>query len=153
MMNDSTNGNLASDPYDLSRFIRGQEGSYERALSEIRSGRKRSHWMWYIFPQYQGLAFSSTSVHYAIKSLDEARAFLAHPLLGSRLLECADALLQVQGRSASEVLGYPDDLKLQSCATLFALVSPADSVFERLIQKFYEGHHDDQTRHLLKTGT
>lgn len=141
---------VLDDPYNLDRFLREQEGSYERALSEIRGGGKRSHWMWYIFPQYQGLSFSSTSMHYAINSLQEAKAYLAHPLLGSRLLECANAFLHIEEQSAFEVLGDPDDRKLQSCATLFALVSPADSVFERLIEKFYEGCQDDQTLQLLR---
>src|SRR5207245_341541 len=97
-----------------------QDGDYERALSEIRSGRKRSHWMWYIFPQFDGLGFSSTSRRYSIKSVAEASAFLNHPILGPRLIECTEAVLRVAGRSASEIFGFPDDMKLKSCATLFA---------------------------------
>ena len=108
------------DPYNLSRFLQAQEDDYKEALSEIRNGRKRSHWMWYIFPQIDGLAFSSTSKHYAIKSIEEAKAYLAHPVLGPRLLECAQAVVDVEGRSAAEIFGSPDDLKLRSCATLFA---------------------------------
>src|SRR5688572_18850430 len=107
------------DPHDLGRFVRAQEGTFERALAEVRGGRKRTHWMWYIFPQLDGLASSPTSKHYAIKGIEEARAYLEHPTLGPRLLECAEAAVGVEGRSAAEVFGSPDDLKLRSCATLF----------------------------------
>lgn len=126
---------LEIDSYDLSRFVKAQEGDYERALSEIRSGRKRSHWMWYIFPQFEGLGFSPTSRRYAIKSPQEARAYLSHPVLGPRLVECAEAVLGVEGRSANQIFGSPDDLKLRSCATLFAQISPEESVFHRLLDK------------------
>jgi uncharacterized protein (DUF1810 family) len=139
----------SDDPYDLGRFLQAQEDDYERALSEITSGRKRTHWMWYIFPQIDGLAVSSTSRRYAIKSLDEARAYLDHPILGPRLLECAEAVVRVEGRTAREIFGSPDDLKLRSCATLFACVSPPGSVFERLLTKYYQGRRDDRTLHLL----
>src|SRR5262245_16003157 len=113
------------DPHDLDRFVQAQEGDYERALSEVRSGRKRSHWMWYIFPQYDGLGFSATTRRYSIKSVAEAKAYLAHPVLSARLTEISEAALAVEGRSALEVFGSPDDMKLRSCATLFAHVSPA----------------------------
>ncbi len=139
----------SNDPYNLGRFLRAQEDDYERALSEIRSGRKCTHWMWYVFPQLDGLAFSSTSKHYAIKSLAEAKAYLDHPLLGPRLLECAQAVLRVEGRSATEIFGAPDDLKLRSCATLFACVSPQDSVFDRLLTTYYRGERDGRTLQLL----
>ena len=139
----------ADDPYDLTRFVRAQEKNYECALSEIRSGRKRTHWMWYIFPQFDGLAFSSTSKYYSIKSVAEAKAYLDHPLLGPRLLECAEAVVRVEGRSATEIFGSPDDLKLRSCATLFACVSPRDSVFDRLLRKYYRGGRDGKTLQLL----
>ncbi|MCE9562264.1 MAG: DUF1810 family protein [Planctomycetes bacterium] len=108
----------ANDPYNLSRFVQAQEDDYEQALSEIRSGRKRSHWMWYVFPQYDGLGFSPTTKRYAIKSVAEAKAYLNHPVLGPRLMECAEAVVRVEGHSASEIFGSPDDMKLQSCATL-----------------------------------
>src|SRR4051812_12225496 len=98
------------DPFELSRFLEAQAGDYEPALSEIKAGRKRSHWMWYIFPQFHGLGFSSMSRRYAIKSIAEARAYLSHPLLGPRLLECAEAVVQVEGRSIAEIFGSPDDL-------------------------------------------
>src|SRR3954452_19937223 len=138
-----------SDPYQLERFVQAQDDDYERALSEIRRGRKQSHWMWYVFPQYDGLGISATSRHYAVKSAAEARAFLAHPLLGPRLLECAEAVLGVDGRTAADIFGYPDNLKLQSCATLFASVSPADSVFRRLIEKYFDSEADARTLRLI----
>ena len=139
----------ARDPHNLHRFLLAQEDSYARALVEIKSGQKRSHWMWYIFPQLDGLAFSATSKRYAIKSLDEARAYLAHQILGPRLLTCAEAAIQVKDRSASEIFGYPDDLKLKSCATLFACASPPSSVFERLLDRFFDGERDGKTLVLL----
>jgi uncharacterized protein (DUF1810 family) len=138
-----------ADPYGLSRFVQAQEGDYEQALLEIRSGRKSSHWMWYIFPQYDGLGSSAISKRYAIRSRAEAEAYLRHPVLGPRLLECAEAALAVEGRSAAEVFGFPDDLKLRSCATLFAFVSPTGSVFERLLEKYFGGERDDKTLHLV----
>ncbi|MBK1645880.1 calpastatin [Thiocapsa imhoffii] len=127
------------DPYDLNRFIQAQEHVYAHALAEIRSGRKRSHWIWFIFPQFDGLGFSAMARQYAIRSLNEAWAYLEHPLLGPRLIECAEAVLAVQGRSAREILGSPDDLKLRSCATLFAEVSPAGSVFHRVLEVYFGG--------------
>jgi uncharacterized protein (DUF1810 family) len=139
----------ADDPYDLTRFVRAQARDYEQAIAEIRSGRKRSHWMWYIFPQYDGLGLSATSKQYAIKSVAEAEAFLRHPVLGSRLLESAQAALGLEGRSAFEVFGSPDDMKLRSCATLFAKISPAGSVFEQLLDQYFDGTPDDKTLRLL----
>jgi uncharacterized protein (DUF1810 family) len=145
-----------NDPYLLNRFVRAQQDDYEQALSEIRAGDKRTHWMWYIFPQLDGLGSSSTAKYYAIKSIDEARAYLAHPVLGTRLLECAEAVVRVEDRSATDIFGFPDDVKLRSCATLFARVSPAGSVFERLLEKYYGGERDGKTLRLLgidpKTG-
>ena len=137
--------------FNLNRFLQAQENDYERALSEIRSGQKRTHWMWYIFPQLEGLAFSSTAKHYSIKSIQEARAYLTHPVLGPRLLECAEAVVQIKGRSANEIFGYPDDLKLRSCATLFEYVSPSGSVFKQLIEEYYGGERDHKTLALLDT--
>jgi uncharacterized protein (DUF1810 family) len=115
----------------------------------MKSGKKRTHWMWYVFPQLDGLALSTTSQRYAIKSVEEAEAYLAHPLLGPRLHECVAAVLQLEGRSATEVFGSPDDLKLRSCATLFAYVSPPGSVFDRLLTKYYGGERDKNTLRLL----
>lgn len=138
-----------TDPYDLARFVRAQESEYDRAMSEIRDGRKRSHWMWYIFPQFEGLGLTSTARHYSIKSVAEAAAYLGHPILGPRLRESCQAALDVMGRTALEVFGSPDDMKLRSCATLFACVSSAGSVFERLLDRYLSGERDDMTLRLL----
>lgn len=151
-MSESHRPETEGDPHDLNRFVQAQKGDYKQALREIRSGRKQSHWMWYIFPQYDGLGVSSTAKHYAIKSLQEAQAYLDHPLLGPRLVECAEAVLGVQGRTASEIFGFPDDMKLKSCASLFAQVSPAGSVFEQLLARYYRGERDEKTLQLLGSG-
>jgi uncharacterized protein (DUF1810 family) len=148
VVNSKTSRN-PSDPYDLSRFVEAQEYNYDQALSEIKSGRKQSHWMWYIFPQFEGLGSSPTSRHYSIKSLAEAKAYLSHPVLGPRLVECCEAALRVKGRSASDIFGYPDDMKLRSCATLFAQVSPEGSVFHQLLDKYFQGGRDLKTLRLL----
>lgn len=139
----------ADDPYDLARFVRAQEDIYEDAFSEIEDGRKRSHWMWYVFPQFDGLGASSTSRRYSIKSIQEAKAFLNHAILGPRLVECCEALTRVERRSAHEIFGSPDELKLKSCATLFAHVSPSTPVFDRLLVKYFEGERDAATLRLL----
>ncbi len=140
---------MTSDPHDLRRFVDAQDGSYEAAISEIRRGQKRSHWMWFIFPQSAGLGISATSQRYAIKSAAEAVAYLNHPVLGIRLVECADALLGIEGRSAQQIFGSPDDMKLKSSATLFAHVSPPGSVFERVLDRYFRGERDDKTLRLL----
>jgi len=137
------------DPHNLKRFVEAQEGDFKQALAEIRRGRKRSHWMWYIFPQIEGLGFSATSVLYSIKSMAEAEAYLNHPTLGPRLVECAEGVLGIEGRSAHEIFGSPDDLKLRSCATLFACVSPPGSPFHRLLEKYFHGAQDARTLELL----
>lgn len=148
-MTDTKRSGATGDPYDLNRFVQAQKDDYARALSEVKSGRKRSHWMWYIFPQFDGLGFSATSRHYAIKSIEEANAYLGHSVLGPRLLECIKAALAVDGRSAYDIFGYPDDMKLRSCATLFAHVSPAGSVFHQLLDKYFQGDHDNKTLQLV----
>lgn len=148
-MTTTSDSRSTGDPYDLNRFVRAQQDDYEQALAEIARGRKRTHWMWYIFPQIDGLAFSSTSKLYSIKSVEEARAYLDHPILGPRLLECAEAAVRVEGRTATEIFGSPDDVRLRSCATLFASVMPPDSVFARLLRKYYGGVRDVRTLHLL----
>ena len=140
----------AGDPHDLDRFLQAQLGHYEQALAEIRSGRKRSHWMWYIFPQFAGLGSSGMSQRYAIKSVAEAEAYLRHPTLGPRLIECVEAALEIQDRSASEVFGAPDDMKLRSSSTLFAVVSPSGSVFEKLLDRYFDGKPDPTTLQLVK---
>jgi uncharacterized protein (DUF1810 family) len=142
------------DPFDLRRFLTAQEPVYERALSEVTGGRKQSHWMWYIFPQMIGLGYSAMAQRYGIRSADEARAYLQHPVLGKRLIECAAAVNAVAGRSARDIFGEPDDRKLQSCATLFAAVSEPDSeerqVFDNLLAKYYHGARDARTLSLLE---
>ena len=148
-MADANELGVDGDPHNLSRFVQAQEADYKQVLSELRSGRKRSHWMWYIFPQFDVLGFSSTSQRYAIKSVTEAKAYLSHPVLGARLVECAEAVVRVEGRSAHEIFGSPDDMKLRSCATLFACVSPAGSVFDRLLDQYFQGGRDGKTLHLL----
>ena len=130
---------------DLSRFLKAQEQDYEQALREIRSGRKRSHWMWYIFPQIQGLGFSPTAQYYAIRDLQEARDYLAHPVLGARLKEISSALLDLEGLSASEIFGYPDDLKLRSSMTLFRLADLNEPIFLEVLEKYYDGEPDSRT--------
>lgn len=140
---------MSNDPWNLARFTEAQEGDYENALAEIRAGRKRSHWMWYVFPQFNGLGSSPTSIEYAIKSREEAKQYLAHPVLGRRLVECAEAVLQIRGRSAHEIFGSPDDMKLRSSATLFASVSPDGSAFHQIIDKYFDGRPDDRTIQLL----
>lgn len=143
---------MADDPYNLDRFLRAQENDYERALAEIRTGRKQSHWMWYIFPQLEGLGSSPTSRVYSVKSAAEAAAYLRHPVLGPRLSACCEAALGLEGRSASQIFGSPDDVKLKSSATLFAHVSPPHSVFERIVEKYFDGQRDDSTLRLLRSG-
>jgi uncharacterized protein (DUF1810 family) len=137
------------DPHDLNRFISAQEGVSDRALAELRDGLKRSHWMWFIFPQIEGLGHSSTTRHYSIKSLEEARQYLAHPVLGARLKECAGAVLAVQGRTAADIFGHPDDWKLQSSMMLFELVSDTGSVFGQVLDKYYQGKRDPRTLQIV----
>jgi len=139
---------LSNDPYDLDRFVRAQAADYDRALSELRDGEKRSHWMWYVFPQIEGLGQSPMSHRYSIKSAAEARAYLDHPVLGPRLRECAAVVYNIVGRSALEIFGSPDDMKLRSCASLFASVSD-NGIFEQVLQKYFDGQHDEETLRLL----
>lgn len=138
------------DPHDLNRFLLAQEGDFDTALSEITSGKKRTHWMWFIFPLFDGLGYSSTSRHFAIKNLEEAKAYLEHPILGTRLLACAEAVMGIEGRTAHEIFGSPDDTKLKSCVTLFACVSEPGSIFDRLLVKYYQGKRDEKTLKLVK---
>jgi len=134
---------------DLERFINAQEQEYAIALAEIKNDRKRSHWMWYIFPQIQGLGFSEMSKRYAIKSLDEAEAYMQHPVLGQRLIEICTALLQIKSNDAHAIFGNPDDLKLKSSMTLFASLPDAYPVFQSVLDKFFNGETDSQTLHLI----
>jgi uncharacterized protein (DUF1810 family) len=137
------------DPFNLHRFLSAQDAVYPQVLAELRAGRKRTHWMWFIFPQIDGLGYSSTARFYAIQSEEEARCYLKHPVLGRRLAECAELILSLAGRSAEEVFGYPDVLKLKSSMTLFAYVSETGSVFARVIDTYYGGTQDAQTLELL----
>lgn len=133
----------------LQRFIKAQESDYEIVLSEIKKGRKRSHWMWYIFPQIAGLGYSETSKYYAIKNKKEAEAYLAHPVLCKRLVNICEILLQLADNNARNIFGSPDDVKLKSCVTLFALLPDADPVFKALLQKFFHGVEDEETVRIL----
>jgi uncharacterized protein (DUF1810 family) len=130
---------------DLARFVSAQQDVYEQALAELAAGSKRSHWMWFVFPQIAGLGRTATAQHYAIADLDEARAYLAHPVLGPRLAECARALLGVQGRTATQILGTPDDLKLRSSMTLFAHAAEDPAVFRAVLDRYYGGEDDPAT--------
>ena len=136
--------------YDLERFYKAQEYDYETALSEIRNGRKESHWMWYIFPQVAGLGRSTTAEYYAIKSKEEAKSYIEDPVLGKRLIEISQALFQIESDDAEMVMGWPDNLKLRSCMTLFAEVAPEQPVFRNVLEKFYDGEMDGKTLDILK---
>jgi len=138
------------DDFDLERFVAAQARTYDAALAELRRGRKASHWMWYVFPQAAGLGLSPTSQHYAIGSLAEARAYLAHPLLGARLRDCVEALLALDGRSAHDVFGSPDDLKLRSSLTLFAAAAPEEPLFGRALARYFDGRADPRTLEILR---
>ncbi|MEZ4864754.1 MAG: DUF1810 domain-containing protein [Caldilineaceae bacterium] len=149
-MSSTTHTDNTTDPFDLQRFVSAQAPTYATALTELRNGRKRSHWMWFIFPQIVGLGHSPTSQRYAIKSREEASHYLEHPLLGPRLRECAATLLAVDGHSAWEIFGSPDDLKLKSSMTLFAQVTPPDSVFAKVLAKYFTGQRDAKTLAILE---
>lgn len=133
----------------LQRFIEAQDRDYSTALSEVKNGRKQSHWMWYIFPQIQGLGYSTTSKFYGIKDLDEATAFLQHPVLGSRLIIICNELLKQTTNDAHKIFGSPDDLKLKSSMTLFASVADADSVFQLVLEKFFHATKDQKTLQII----
>ncbi len=135
----------ADDPYQLKRFLAAQENDYRFALSELNRGLKESHWIWYIFPQVAGLGRSSMAEKYAIGSLQEGKAYLDHDVLGARLYECVCALLKHQGRNIEDIMGIPDNMKLQSSMTLFAFLSTQDSVFHQLLRIFYAGEMDPKT--------
>jgi uncharacterized protein (DUF1810 family) len=134
-----------NNAFSLKRFLDAQSRDYEIALAEIKAGRKRSHWMWYIFPQIAGLGYSEMAKRYAIKDMSEATAYLMDPVLSTRLIEISRALLNLSGDNATQVMGSPDDLKLRSSMTLFSLVPNADPVFERVLKKFFDGEKDDAT--------
>ncbi len=133
------------DPHNLQRFLDAQAPVYERVLAELRAGRKRSHWIWFIFPQIHDLGSSATAQEFAIASLDEAKAYLAHPILGGRLEECSRLLLVIEHGVIQEVMGYPDDLKLRSSMTLFAHAAPDPAIFREVLQKYFDGQFDPLT--------
>ena len=133
------------DPYDLSRFLSAQSPVIERVREELRAGRKRSHWMWFVFPQIAGLGHSATAQHFAIASLDEARAYLAHDILGPRLKECAALVVAVEGRNIGEIFATPDDLKFHSSMTLFARAAPNEPAFREALKKYFGGEEDRAT--------
>ncbi|SOC35829.1 uncharacterized protein SAMN05892877_102165 [Rhizobium subbaraonis] len=135
--------------YELGRFHQAQAETYSQALGELKRGRKETHWMWFVFPQFEGLGLSAMSQRYAIRSRSEARAYLADPILGGRLRECVAALLAVPDKPAHAIMGSPDDRKLQSCLTLFAAVGDDPALFEQALSRFYEGVPDHETLKLL----
>ena len=137
--------------YDLSRFIDAQKADYDTALDEIRQGRKKSHWIWYIFPNITGLGYSSTSQHYAIKDLSEARAYLDNKLLRGRLEEISSELLKLKENDVVKIMGSPDDLKLRSCMTLFLKADPDNKLFASVLDKFFDGEEDERTVEILKS--
>jgi uncharacterized protein (DUF1810 family) len=139
----------ADDPYDLQRFVTAQEPVMDRVRAELRRGRKTSHWMWFVFPQVAGLGSSPTAQHSALSGLDEARAYLAHPVLGPRLVECTELAAAVEHGSAAQVFGYPDDLKLRSSMTLFARAAPDTPVFAAVLDRYFDGEPDPRTLDLL----
>lgn len=135
--------------FDLERFVEAQNRVYDQVMQELQAGRKRSHWMWYVFPQLDGLGHSAMAERYALAGIDEARAYLAHPLLGPRLEACVTALLQHGDKSAREILGSPDHLKLRSCLTLFARAAPDNPLFQFALVQFYDGEPDALTLAML----
>ncbi|WP_374471800.1 DUF1810 domain-containing protein [Phenylobacterium sp.] len=137
------------DPFDLARFVAAQAGVYDTALAELSAGRKRTHWMWFVFPQLAGLGSSPTAQRYAVSGVEEAKAYLAHPVLGPRLMACTAALLAVQDRSAHEIFGSPDDLKFRSSMTLFAAAAPAEPAFREALARYFGGQPDPRTLALL----
>jgi len=139
----------ADDTYGLARFVAAQESTYERAYREIVAARKGSHWMWFVFPQITGLGTSDMARRYAISGLAEAAAYLGHPVLGPRFLECCEALLRIQGSSAHEIFGSPDDLKLRSSMTLFSHVEKSKAACQAVIKKYFGGEPDDRTLQIL----
>lgn len=139
----------SDDPFDLSRFVEAQQPVYEQVCAELREGRKRSHWIWFIFPQLRGLGHSPTAQFFAIRSRAEAGAYLRHSVLGARLRECTALVNAVEGRAVGDIFGFPDDLKFRSSITLFAEVAPEETVFRQALDKYFEGEPDERTVELL----
>ncbi|HKH50890.1 MAG TPA: DUF1810 domain-containing protein [Mycobacterium sp.] len=149
-MGNSVSSN-SGDPFELLRFVAAQHGVYDTVVDELRTGRKRSHWIWFIFPQLRGLGRSPTAMRFGIASLDEARAYVAHPVLGPRLRECARLVARIDGRSADEIFGWPDNLKVRSSMTLFARATDDNEEFRAVLDRFYDGEDDPATVELLST--
>ncbi len=141
---------MSEDRFGLERFVRRQEEDYDRAYQELSEESKRSHWMWWIFPQITGLGMTSTSQEYSIKSLAEAKAYLEHPVLGKNIREISELLTTIEQSNASIVFGYPDDMKLRSSMTLFAEAAPEEDVFQRVLDKFFDGKKDTRTIAILR---
>lgn len=137
------------DPFDLNRFVSAQQGVYERVVSELQAGRKTSHWIWFVFPQIKGLGLSLTTQKYAIHSMDEAKAYLEHELLGRHLIQCTQLVLDIQGKTIGEILGYPDDLKFRSSMTLYSLADEPENIFGIALEKYFESEKDARTLELL----
>ena len=134
---------------DLKRFLDAQKNDFERALAEIKRGRKQSHWMWYIFPQIAGLGSSETSRFYAVKNRAEAEIYMAHPVLGARLVEISEALLEIEGKTANQIFGSPDDMKLKSSITLFGALKNTNPIFQSVLDKYFNGTNDLRTLQLI----
>ena len=141
---------IVADEFDLQRFVDAQDRAYDSVLAELRAGAKRSHWIWFVFPQLRGLGRSATAQHYGISSLEEARAYLAHPVLGPRLRECTRLVAATAGRSVDEIFGWPDNLKVRSSMTLFAHAADDNAEFRAVLDKFYAGEDDPATVERLK---
>ena len=139
------------DKYNLSRFLEAQMVTYEGAILELARGRKESHWIWYIFPQIEGLGISDTAKLYSIKSIEEGRAYLGHPVLGPRLIEACEILLVLKDASMDEVMGFPDDLKLLSSMTLFEFISGSNSIFTKIIEVYFDDERDKGSLKLIKS--
>ena len=140
-----------TDKYNLERFIIRHQQDYDTAYEELSQGYKRTHWSWWIIPQIVGLGMTATSHEYSIKSMDEAKAFLAHPYLGKNIREIAKVLLSLESNDATAIMGYPDDLKLRSCMTLFEEADPNEEIFQKVLDKFFNGEKDERTLEILKT--
>jgi uncharacterized protein (DUF1810 family) len=145
--------NTTSDRFRLARFLEAQARAYPQVCAELTAGRKHSHWMWFIFPQLAGLGTSATARHYALGSLGEARAYLAHPVLGARLRECTSLVLAVERRSTAQIFGHPDDLKFRSCLTLFRAAAPGERLFDDALARFFSGEPDPLTLKLLTSAS
>ncbi len=139
-----------SSDVTLSRFLSSQDTVYPQVLKELQNGKKTSHWIWFIFPQIEGLGQSTTAKYYSIKNLNEAKKYIDHPILGKRLLECCNIILKIEGRSVEDIFGYPDNLKLKSCMTLFKYVTPENKVFSIVLKTYFADQEDERTVSILQ---